>query len=184
MEVTLRDLIDAYSFDNLRDVFTECYGDAYVRNVQGYEMMYENLKLLTDYPLNDCVINISKREEDDNEWHHLCGKEGSTDWNMSFVPWGEWLNMSIDSETVLNYDAKEIICHCLFNMTYYGYNEKDIQLMLEKLDNAVTLTEEELNELSKVISTEELDDLELDEEEKDYLKSLLKYEIESSSSDE
>jgi len=194
MEITLNELIDEYSFDDLRELLTECYEDKFTRHVKGYESMYEDLKNRSNHPLNDydehtghtlndCQIHITHvlDNEEELDYHHLCGKEGSTDWNLSFTPWGRWLQMSIHPETILNYSAKEIICHSLWEMTYYGYNEKDIQLQLAKLDNMDTLSTEELDELSAIVSIDELDDLEITEDERDYLKDLLKYEIESSS---
>jgi len=46
---------------------------------------------------------------------------------IEFRPWAEWLDMDIDEETLSNYLESEIIVHCIWEMTFCGYDNDDVQ---------------------------------------------------------
>lgn len=42
-------------------------------------------------------------------------------------PWNSWLGMTIFEETADTFTPLEIIAHCLYEMTFLGYTEEEIQ---------------------------------------------------------
>ncbi|MFX1254338.1 MAG: DUF6557 family protein [Promethearchaeota archaeon] len=41
--------------------------------------------------------------------------------------WEEWLGLEIHPDTLNNFDFIDIIVHCLWEMTFHGYNQFQIQ---------------------------------------------------------
>ena len=65
-------------------------------------------------------------------------------------------------------------------MTFYGYNEKDIQKFINTLDSEIS----DRRFASAEAMMEELEDIEEEAESREILEKMLKNEIESSSSSE
>ncbi len=66
---------------------------------------------------------------------------------IEFVPRSEWLGISIYERTLKSFNELEIICHCLFVMTFAGFEEAEIQDQLSSLKKSVddykNMTEDE-----------------------------------------
>jgi hypothetical protein len=182
MEMTLYDLLDAYEFEDIEDTFVILYGNKYVRNAVGYEEVFETLKEIEDVGLSDYKIVITfvdDSEELEDRYHHVNGKCDSEEHSvsLSLSPWKEWLGMKIDEYTFSRYSGREILCHCLWEMTYYGYNENAIRKFIEELDTQEYQEYQNINELF-----EELEEMEEEEESRKILETILRDEIRSSSS--
>ncbi|WP_394992430.1 DUF6557 family protein [Emticicia sp.] len=54
-------------------------------------------------------------------------KDYGTRFAIYFDPWAEWLGMSISTETLEKFSELEIISHCLFEMTFEGFDEVRIK---------------------------------------------------------
>jgi hypothetical protein len=52
---------------------------------------------------------------------------------LSFTAWEEWIAMDIDPSSYSSLSEAEIITHCLWEMTYHGFNQSDIQANLEDM---------------------------------------------------
>jgi len=175
MDFTLYELIDAYEFADIEDTFVGLYKN-YKRNAVGFEEVFETLKDFEDIPLSEytiCITHVNEEGEDFDSYDHITGYSEKEDLPvcLSFTPWNEWMGMKIDSETLKNYSGEQIICHCLWEMTFYGFNEDNIQKVIKEISEA---TFEE--------TFEEIEEIEEEAESKELLKEMLKYEIESSSS--
>lgn len=112
--------------------------------------------------------------EDDKETYvDISGRKRIPDPNsitegyaIEFLEWNKWLGMDLAPETINNFSALEIIAHCLYEMTFVGYDEDEIQDQFKSLNDSV----EEFNKLTdeeKKQNTISLDELKrrLDEEE-------------------
>ncbi len=77
---------------------------------------------------------------------------------IEFVPWKEWLGMTINKDTLVEFNELEIISHCLYEMTFVGYNEEEIQEQFSAINDSMeeykNMTDEE-----KKMNTKSLDDL-------------------------
>jgi hypothetical protein len=65
----------------------------------------------------------------------VCGykEEDGERYGLDFSPWREWLAMPV----VTNYSVNETIAYVLWEMTFYGYNEKKIQAQARELRRRV-----------------------------------------------
>ena len=78
---------------------------------------------------------------------------------LELIPWEEWLNMKIDNQTLSEYSANDIIAHCIWEMTFFGFDQATIKAQKEEIDRRVkeldNMSEEEKNE--KLIPMEEME---------------------------
>jgi hypothetical protein len=54
-------------------------------------------------------------------------------YGLSPVPWATWLGMSIDSDTLMRCSREGIVAHCLWEMTWDGYDEDTIRKKWDRL---------------------------------------------------
>jgi hypothetical protein len=130
------------------------------KNISGYEEVFNKLKIM---PVNESNISILVSNEiddfDNTEYVHVSGyytnPEDNTDEHtmslaIEFTPWSEWLGMDISPKTLSEFNELEIIAHCLYEMTFVGYEEEDIKAELDKINDLVeeikNMTEEEKKE--------------------------------------
>ena len=121
----------------------------------------EMLIVLTEYECDDDEENESKSTYVDVSGRKL---EPETDnsltdsYAIEFVKWEKWLGMEVAPETLYNFNELEIIAHCLFEMTFCGYEQEEIQEQFDSINRTVEdykkMTDEEKEE--KTISLEEL----------------------------
>lgn len=55
---------------------------------------------------------------------------------IEFLDWSEWLDMEIAPETEAMFSDVEIIAHCLWEMTFVGYNRAEIREQFEEIKQA------------------------------------------------
>lgn len=79
------------------------------------------------------IIDIEQRIEDKKKWFHVSGFENNEYYAIEFVSWNEWLGMKISEETLLDFKEIDILTHCLWEMTYMGFNQRTIQNTSNKL---------------------------------------------------
>ncbi|WQJ53359.1 MAG: hypothetical protein [Wendovervirus sonii] len=70
-------------------------------------------------------------------------KEGKAIYALDLMPWSEWVSMEIDDCTFESIsDINEILAACLYEMTFFGFSENDIENYKEKLNKII----EDINE--------------------------------------
>lgn len=98
------------------------------RNKLGYANVLGELSVLS--PKNDKMkILIEKNYDryDKKYYEHVCAiDENKQTWAIEFEPWENWLGMEIDSKTFKKFDKIDIICHCLYEMTFAGFCYKEV----------------------------------------------------------
>lgn len=112
---------------------------------ENYEMVYEALKFLQPVQM-DVDITLYQYHDDDGQ-PSVVDVSGinlypePTDITnglaIEFTAWNKWLGMGIAPLTIKEFSKPEIICHCLNEMTYSGFNEKEIQSEFAKLKSIV-----------------------------------------------
>jgi hypothetical protein len=69
------------------------------------------------------------------------------DYSLSFHPWTSWLGMLIGSETLREFSPSNIVAHCLWEMTFHGFEKHEVQDALaelrERADEIDAMTEAE-----------------------------------------
>ncbi len=134
-KITLKDLIDRTSINKVWCEFKKNYPKEY-HNKKAFENIMHDLYSYTP-AISDSIITIEKEVEDDSEeWHHLYTfqpKEMETSFCMGFCDWREWLGTQIDNFVFTKYTDAQIIAHCYWEMTFYGYSNKDIEKVKEEV---------------------------------------------------
>lgn len=52
---------------------------------------------------------------------------------IEFTAWNEWQGMDIDKKSLQNFSELEIIAHCLYEMTFVGFEEEEIQAEINNI---------------------------------------------------
>jgi len=120
--------------------------------IDGYRKVYDTLLSLPVIDSDTVLyIRIGRIDPDDEHIIRVFGKDGSmneytgdeTNWSLAFMAWEEWLGMTISEETLREFQAEEIIARSLYEMTYYGFTQREIELvaryMLGKVDEEEAL---------------------------------------------
>jgi DNA gyrase/topoisomerase IV subunit A len=68
----------------------------------------------------------------------------SDTYSLTSTKWNEWLGMNINQNTLNEFNELEIISHCLYEMTFFAFDEEEIQNHLASLEESI----EEYKELS------------------------------------
>jgi len=135
-------------------------------NIEGYQKMFNQLQLINPEPTNISIVVKWETDDFDNtKYVDVSGKyknpkteEEQFSQALEFTPWGEWLAMEIATESLQNFNELEIIAHCLYEMTFIGFEEEEIQEKIQNIEAEAekykNMTEEERKE--NTISLDEL----------------------------
>jgi hypothetical protein len=151
----LRDLIISNSWLSVELIFPRLYPDQ-ASSLNGYERVFNELKTLP--PINSEITILISNEIDsfDNEpyvnvsgYNHSIASRSIDDLTdslaLEFTPWNEWLGMKIDEYSLKYFNELELICHCLHEMTFMGFNQKEIDNEWQKIKKA----EQEFKHMTK-----------------------------------
>jgi hypothetical protein len=151
------DLISNSAWLSVELVFSKIYPDQ-LTYLDNYENVYNELKSFKPKESNITIIISNEIDAFDNEQYvNVSGypnsKSKSSANNLTeslaleFTSWDEWLGMNIDQSSMKSFSSFEIICHCLHEMTFMGFSQKEIKNELDKIKKAAddfkNMTEEE-----------------------------------------
>lgn len=186
----LQNLIKTFEWKQIKDKMIELYPDQ-ESNIDGYKKVFEQLNTCIPSENKENMIifveYIEKSKFNDEPYYAVFGKNGkmkSEDtsipeewkeqykdndeeitWALGLSSFNEWAGYDIKDSCFDNYTGKDIICHCLFEMTFFGFDNKSIQETKDDLDKRV---EEVDNGTTKYVSWEKLrEDLEEKIKQKD-----------------
>lgn len=78
--------------------------------------------------LSEMEIVIAEVEDERGEtWIDVSGRSGDELVAIEFVDWAEWLGMVVDQTTARRYTPGEIVSHCIWEMSFFGFDEDTIQ---------------------------------------------------------
>ena len=146
--------------------FLNLYPDQ-IGNIEGYKNVFGRLQALE---LEEGEFQIEIKQEYDDETGEeshvdVYGIEKNANENqitdclaIEYTPWKEWLGMDVSLESLRKFNELEIISHCLYEMTFAGYDEDEIKNQLlsitKEVEDYKNMTEEEIK-----ANTISLDDL-------------------------
>jgi len=156
-QIKFGDLIKDSSWLSVEIVFSRVYPDQ-VAFLEDYKTVFNELKALK--PKNSSIsiiINHVIDEFDNEEYLSVSGYDNlkvatsndpiTESLALEFTPWTEWLGMNIDQESIKSFSTYEIISHCLHEMTFMGFNKKEIDEEWQRIkkaeDELKHMTEEE-----------------------------------------
>jgi len=135
--MTFKNLIQNHDWSKISNLFLEIYPNAQ-ENLPGYKMVFEKLKKMeSEDPDMWLVIESQKSEEEtyfdvSGVYKNPKTEEEKYSQGIEFTPWCEWLGMEISKETLHEFSEQEIIVHGLYEMTYVGFYEEEIQNKLRE----------------------------------------------------
>lgn len=169
--MTFNQLIQNATWQSISSKFLEIYPDA-EEDLAGYKSVFEKLTIMTP---EECDISIVITHEKDKlqEYFDVSGlhnnpknEEESYSQGIELMPWRQWLGMQIGENILSEYSEKEIVVHCLYEMTFVGFSEDKIQkVMARSLKDSKErepITEEEAEKtriaVEKFLNTSEASD--------------------------
>ena len=148
----LAELVCNCDWANIRSAILRLYPDDR-KNMSGFESVFQRLQVLTPAITNMRIVLEEVLDDDENErYTDVCGKDGTlkkeenpevfkddqignqeVSYGIEFVEWEEWIGMDIDPGSLLKYSAADILGHCLWEMTFYGYTQEAIRKQAKQL---------------------------------------------------
>lgn len=140
---TLKQIIQTHSWTSILAVLKSTYpGDK--ENFHGYEHVFRLLKGMVPEKI-EMVIILKTVNDGDEKYVDVSGKhkfpkseEEKYSQGIEFLPWRQWLGMEINSESLKDFSEAETIVHCLYEMTFISFEEKEIQKKLEAIKKSVS----------------------------------------------
>ena len=119
----LKNILENTNFENAYSEILKLYPNEKDIHIDTYKQVFFTLKQLF------MVISNIEIDMDDEENLILKGiaKPNNDYVYIQSKAWSEWLGMSLSKELASKYTKEEIVAICLYNITYLGYNEKDIK---------------------------------------------------------
>ena len=168
----LLQLIKSYNWLSIEMTLLNLYPDQ-IKIITEYRNVFETVQTLEPID-NDMLIVITEYKsdtfdgtEDNASYVDVSGRKlindptlFSNSYAIEFENWGKWLGMELAPETLKFYNELEIISHCLYEMTFCGYEQDEIQEKFQSINKTV----EEYKNLSseekklKTYTLEELKD--------------------------
>ncbi len=139
--MNFKQLIQTNSWLSVATIFLELYPQE-EKNISGYKDVFEKLLLLNTDPSDISIVVANHKDDfDGEEYVDVSGKyenpknqEEEYSQAIDFTAWSEWLGMEISPESLLNFTELEIIVHCLFEMTFVSFDEKEILREMKKME--------------------------------------------------
>ena len=143
----LNRLVATQSWEEVWAALLRLYPDQ-EKGIEGYRYVFETLNTLTpaETIMRICIEAVVDEDTGDT-YHDVSGKDGTlhkeqidvpeqfrqgdrgeqeVSWASNSGDWAEWLGMEIDPDTLTRYAEPDIIAHCLWEMTFFGYTPEDI----------------------------------------------------------
>lgn len=140
--MTFQQLIKSNHWLSVKEVFLSLYTDQH-KNISGYEDVFHQLQMIQPAESNIEIVLTEHIDEglDEGPYTFVSGKEVHNNRGMEseslaieFVKWNEWLGMTIENNTLKDYTQLEILSHCLYEITFVGFEEEKIQQELKNIE--------------------------------------------------
>ena len=85
----------------------------------------------------DVTFNITDKVYEAG-WHvYGTYEEDDEKYALDFTPLSEWLGMEIDGTALKELEPHEIVAHCLWEMTFYSFDEEETQQALNEMNETI-----------------------------------------------
>ena len=125
--MTFKELIDRQQWGKVKKKLLKLYPKE-KKNLKGYEIVFKGLKKLKPKPQKMQIELVPCHEQEGYYWTNVHGKYKSKrqGYAIEYSPWEEWLGMEIEAWTTFSYSEIDIVCHCLWEMTWNGFTQEDV----------------------------------------------------------
>jgi hypothetical protein len=151
----LLELLQKTSWNNVKQCLLEVYPDS---DSSLYEKHFLQLRYLKPQLTKMRIVLevVTAKNEDDETYVDVYGQDGTkhqeledfkwyseqarteigtqeVKYALDFTSWEEWLEMVIEPNTLLEFSDAQVIAHCLWEMTFHGFEQHKIQTQIEEL---------------------------------------------------
>ncbi|MBF0405862.1 MAG: hypothetical protein HQM10_00800 [Candidatus Riflebacteria bacterium] len=175
--LNFKSLIQKYSWEDVWPTFRKLYPDQ-KKSREGYKQVFSELRTVKPKATKmRIVVEEVPAERNQEGYVHVSWKNGTLkkaihskhfndggksdpeeSFAIEFTSWEEWLGMRIDQSSAERFYEVEIIVHCLWEMTFAGFDQASIKEQINELKRRVeeikNMTEEERKE--KLIPMEDV----------------------------
>lgn len=132
---TLNDIIKVFSEEEIVGCVLKLYHSER-KNKEGYMEAIHKLKTLKPKGTGFIIV-VEEIKEGKDKWVGISGRKNTTkiSYALEYTPWEEWLGMRIDKSSLQHYNYLEIAAYCLWEMTWRGYNQTEIQKEIKMLSH-------------------------------------------------
>ena len=139
--IVFKSLIDKYQWKDIYRRMAKLYPNPKC-NLEGYKKVFKELQKINMLPQGKRKILIELQPCYDQfrykyftHVHGVTPKKRGFTWALDFYTWEQWLSMEIHSATSIEYGEIDIICHCLNDMTFWGFTQTDVKEKFGGLDS-------------------------------------------------
>lgn len=130
--IRFSEMLKTVKFDDVFVALVKWFEDQ--KNAKAaYNDVFDKLLRITPikHNLTDMFINIRLVKDDEyGDWLDVEGVDivPKTDkhYGIEFMPWMQWISMFITKETLEQLSPEEIVAACLWEMTFYGFDEPTV----------------------------------------------------------
>lgn len=124
----LKEILNKYSDDEILKNIAKLYSD---QNPDWYKSPLQQLRKTN--PIDTDITIFINHKEDIYGYNKSCKYALA----LEFRPWGQWLSMEIDNDIIDRYSLLDIITICIWEMTLIEWDDKSIQLKLNKIHSRI-----------------------------------------------
>jgi hypothetical protein len=147
----LLEIIKSNHWLSVEIILLELYPDQ-IRLIEDYEHIFKELQLTESIESTIQIVLKEQLSGDDPSENYV--EVSGLDLNdttyglaLDFTPWQKWLGMDLTDDTIKHFTELEIIAHCLWEMTFAGFDESQIQEKFSDIEKSMeeykNMTDEE-----------------------------------------
>jgi hypothetical protein len=169
----LKELVANTDWNQVKSRLLRNYPDS-GQSMEAYQLVFDTLSSLApqETKIRVCIEMVFREGIDEEPYIEVFGKDGTLNKNLpdfryfsktaskefanseasfalDLVPWEEWLGMELDPSTIDAYSGHDIAAHCLWEMTFFGFDQETIKEQRDELRRRARevddMTEDERN---------------------------------------
>lgn len=134
--VTLKKLLMQTNFYDIMTSMLKSHPNE-KKSVIGYANVYQYLICNKKPVRTNGLLRCVREQYNDQECVDIYGVFNHKGYAISFVDWGEWINMNVERETLDNFTYAEICAAALYEMTYHGFTEEKVNKTKDSFINSI-----------------------------------------------
>lgn len=138
--MNVQKLFKAVSWDSVAHSLIEAYtDDEYKATLPGFKEVFEKVLSCDPSPNDDGTTVCVRLIEDEGEsWFDVYGRVPGKDvsYALELSTFHEWAGYDVDEDTLQRMPLPKIAAHVLWEMTWFGFDDRDIQARRKELQEA------------------------------------------------
>lgn len=143
--ITFEEILKKVDFEDVWIKLTSYYPDM-SQTKEKYKTVFESLLSKTlEKNIEEMVIHIddvdyeNDKSDDGSTEYRVHGKNNSLEWtgywDISSSNWAEWLGFYMNNNVFEKFSKEQIVAHCLYEMTWFGFSEEKILSRIENYED-------------------------------------------------